>query len=149
MLLQVASAAAAAAEPKIKMEVPDDMTIFLVGVAAALFFLLVAIVVARVILYTPSRKDLRTRRVWFWIFGVLSLITTFVLLFFVFQPATAQDLRAMGMLKIPADYAQYDAKFMHYTKMYPISVIVSFVLYVGLGFCLSKMFKTKKIGDWF
>lgn len=155
MLLQVAGAAATAAaanlNQNVSFQVPDDMTIFLTGIVSALAFLLIAMLVANLIKYEPGSnpRDPHKRRLWFWVLGALTLITTFVLLFFVFQPATTQDLVKMGALKMPSDRAAYDAKFMHYSKMYPIAVGVSFVLYVILGFVLSKIFKNKKIGNWF
>ena len=37
----------------------------------------------------------------------------------------------------------------HYTMMAGIATGVCFVVYILLGFILSKIFKNKKIGNWF
>lgn len=152
MLLQVTNVANQIAQQQnVKFEVPSDITIFLVGVVVALVFLLMAIVVSNAI-YNESgtnHKDIRKRRMWFWIFGVFTLIIAFVLLYFVFQPDSVVDLKNAGVNMLPTEKNAYELSCSHYSKMCPIATVVSFVLYVTLGFIISKMFKTKKVGNWF
>lgn len=154
MLLQVlldAAKNAANQGTQIKAETLDTMSIYLIGVVAALAFLLIAILVANLIKFEPGTnpKDPQKRRIWFWILGVLAVITTFVLLYFVFMPASVEELKELGILKRPGDIDAYTDKLNIYNKNFPIATGVSFVLYVVLGFILSKVFKSKKIGNWF
>lgn len=154
MLLQVlldAAKNAANQGTHIKAETLDTMSIYLIGVVAAVAFLLIAILVANLIKFEPGShpKDPQKRRIWFWILGVLAVITTFVLLYFVFMPASAESLKEVGLLKKTADFDAYKLKFNTYNKNFPIATGVCFVVYVVIGFILSKVFKSKKIGNWF
>ena len=126
----------------------SDINMFIVAVVCALGFLLLAILISSRIKYEPGNnpKDPQKRRIWFWVLGVLTLILAFVLLFFVIPVAVdAIDWSQYT----PKEKMDYENKMAHYTMMAGIATGVSFILYVVLGFVLSKMFKSKKIGDWF
>lgn len=125
-----------------------DINMFVVAIVCALGFLLLAILISRLIKYEAGSnpKDPRKRRLWFWILGVLAVILAFVLLFFVIPvPVEAIDWTKFT----PKQKQEYDTLMAHYTMMAGIATGTCFVVYVVLGLILSKIFKTKKIGDWF
>lgn len=127
-------------------KVPTTVNTFVIAVVCALFFLLLAILISSLIKYEPGSnpKDPKKRRIWFWILGVLAVILAFVLLFVVFMP----PVHPVGKFN-PNQLATYEDQCSHYTMMAGIATGTCFVVYVVLGLILSKIFKTKKIGDWF
>ncbi len=131
--------------------VQPDMTVVLVGVLSALVFLLLAMLVANMIKFEPGAnpRDPQKRRLWFWLFGILATVLTFVLLFFVFNPDMTPTMVNSLSKVTPAQKAAFKKAYDHYMLMAGISAGITFVLYVLLGFVLSKIFKTKKIGNWF
>lgn len=126
----------------------SDINMFIVAIVCALGFLLLAMLVASLIKYEPGSnpKDPKKRRLWFWILGVVALIIAFVLLFFVFPvPVDGIDWTRFT----PKQKQDYQNLMAHYNMMAGIATGTCFVVYVVLGLILSKIFKTKKIGDWF
>jgi magnesium-transporting ATPase (P-type) len=134
----------------VNLDVLGDLNVFLISGVIALAFLFLAWLVAVSIKFRPDHKDFKKRRMWFWIFGILALITSFILLFFVFgtiQAHTREVLENVGYGSEAID--NYYTLHTHYMIMAPIATGVTFVVYTVLGFILSKMFKHKKIGSWF
>ena len=128
---------------------PTTVNMIVTAIVCGLAFLLIAILVANLIKFEPGNnpKDPMKRRIWFWVLGILALITTFVLLFFVFPvPVEAVDWEAVGDAAAQKRYKNLLAKYQMWAG---ISTGISFVFYVLVGFILSKIFKTKKIGNWF
>lgn len=121
----------------------DDITVIVVGVVIALAFLLVSVLIANLIKYKPDHRDFKKRKLWFWIMGVLALITAFVVFFFTIKFATP-DVKTTKQLA-----ASYTELVNHFTMLKSIATGGAFVLYIVLGFILSKIFKNKKIGTWF
>lgn len=125
-----------------------DVNMFVTAAVCAVGFLLLAILISSLIKYEPGSnpKDPRKRRLWFWILGVLAVILVFVLLFFVIPvPVDAIDWTNFT----PGEKKNYENAMAHYTMMAGIATGTCFVAYVVLGLILSKVFKNKKIGDWF
>jgi amino acid transporter len=125
-----------------------DVNMFVTAAVCAVGFLLLAILISSLIKYEPGSnpKDPRKRRLWFWILGVLAVILVFVLLFFVIPvPVDAIDWTNFT----PGEQKKYADAMAHYMMMAGIATGTCFVVYVVLGLILSKVFKNKKIGDWF
>lgn len=149
MLLQVAARVASKTATNPSVHLP--MTEIVVGVLSALVFLLLAMLVANMIKFEPGAnpKDPQKRRLWFWVLGILATVLTFVLLFFVFNPDSTPTI-VNGLPKIPqAQKADFKERYERYMLMAGVSTGITLVLYVLLGFVLSKIFKNKKIGNWF
>lgn len=130
----------------------NDTNTFLYAAICALGFLLLAIVISSLIKFEPGNnpKDPQKRRICFWVLGVLATILVFVLLFVVFMQPSVEVLKSGELGKFTdADLITYSKNLKHYEKMAGIATGACFVLYVLLGFILSKIFKTKKIGNWF
>lgn len=129
-------------------KVLPDINMFVAAIVCALGFLLLAILISSLIKYEPGSnpKDPKKRRMWFWVLGVLAVVLAFVLLFFVIPvPVEAIDWTNYT----PKQRKDYENLMAHYTMMAGIATGTCFVIYVVLGLILSKVFKNKKIGDWF
>ncbi|MGN0222506.1 MAG: hypothetical protein ACI4AM_00620 [Muribaculaceae bacterium] len=100
-----------------------------ISVMAVLF--LINLLIANMVMYRPNDPGTTTRRLWFWVLAVLSLAISFGINLYI-----ADDI------KVHSSYVTY---LMHAG----IAALVVFVLYVGLGFVLSKLFPNSKIGTWF
>ncbi len=149
MLLQAAAAAAQNVSQTPAVHPP--IQVILVGVLSALVFLLLAALIANMIKFDPGSnpKDPQKRKIWFWVLGIVATLLTFVLLYFVFNPGkTPTEINAMQRIP-PAQKQTYKAEFERYQLMSGISTGITFVLYVVLGFIVSKIFKNKKVGNWF
>ena len=92
---------------------------------------LVALVIANAVLFKPNDPGTSTRRIWFWIFGVLSVVIGFIVNYII----------ADG-IDVPSAQSDYH---MHSG----ISAGVCFVVYVIVGFAVSKLFPNSKVGTWF
>lgn len=94
-------------------------------------FLLIAVLVANLILYKPNNPGTTTRRIWFWVLAVLTPIVGFLINSYI----------ASG-IEVPTQKTAY---LMHSG----IGAGVGLVLFILLGFILSKIFSNSKIGTWF
>lgn len=138
-------------KPAALESVNSPMTPIIVGVLAALVFILLAILVANMIKFDPGAnpKDKQKRRLWFWIFGILATVVAFVLIYFAFPPLTSIEVFS-GMKGVTQDDIKvFTVNYHNYMLWSGIATAGTFVLYVLMGFVLSKIFKTKKIGNWF
>jgi uncharacterized membrane protein len=110
----------------------ESITAYIIGGVVALVLLLIAALISISIKFEggANPRDPKKRRMWFWIFAVLTPIVTFALGYFAFMPEgkVAQN---------------------KFTVAISIATGVAFVLYILLGFILSKMFKNGKLGNWF
>lgn len=97
---------------------------------AVCFFL--AILSANLTKYRTDHTDKRTRRIWFWVIGVVMAIAIFLICYF----GWANDIT------VPSKQSQ----FITHTC---ISTIAFFVLFVVAGLITSKAFKSKKVQSWF
>lgn len=105
---------------------------YMIGVIVCVVMLLVAAFVAKSIAFKPDLSDVTKRKVWFWIFAILTPILTFLSAFlFVYNGIRAHN--------------QQDA----YMVAMCISSGISIVLYIILGFIVSKVDGHGKIGNWF
>jgi hypothetical protein len=99
-------------------------------VVLVVFFLL-AILIANMILFKPHNTGVTQRRVWFWILCVATGIVGFLINY------------AIGSgISVPSIQANY---YMHSGIAAGASVLV----FIILGFVLSRIFSNSKIGTWF
>ena len=106
---------------------------YIISVVTALVFVLISAIIANAIKFEggSNPKDPQQRKKWFWILAILTPAVNFLLGYFVFKP----DANIMVVKK--------------YTTALAIGTGVSLVLYILLGFILSKVFRNGKIGNWF
>lgn len=110
-----------------------DIQTYIFAAIASLLFLLIAAAIASMIKFEGGSKpsDPGKRRLWFWVLGILSFATFFLYNMFAVAPTIAPNLQS---------------KFMT-TNI--ISSVITLIVYIVLGFTLSKIMRTKKIGNWF
>ncbi|MEI8048737.1 MAG: hypothetical protein WCI92_15250 [Bacteroidota bacterium] len=110
----------------------ESITAYIVAGVVALCFLLIAALISTAIKFEggSNPKDPKKRKMWFWIFAILTPIVNFILGYFVFMPVgkVAQNKFIIAL---------------------SIATGLAFILYVLLGLILSKMFKNGKLGNWF
>lgn len=98
---------------------------------AAAFFFLVAVVAANLILYKPSNPGTTKRRVWFWICCILAVIAGFAINFIIYKGIDVPSIASS------------------YLKASCIAAGIALVAYIIVGFVVSKIFSSSKIGTWF
>ncbi|MBP1631175.1 MAG: hypothetical protein H6Q15_2068 [Bacteroidetes bacterium] len=112
----------------------QSISAYIISVVIALIFLLIAAIISNLIQYEGGShpKDKGKRKMWFWIFAIL---TPLVILLYGF-------LIVRTDINVPSLRDKY-------TIALSIGTGVSILVYVLLGFILSKIFKNGKIGNWF
>jgi sulfoxide reductase heme-binding subunit YedZ len=111
----------------------ESTSAYIISIITALVFLLLSAIIANAIKFEggSNPKDPQSRRTWFWILAILGPAVGFLLGYFVFKP---------------------DANIMivnNYVSALSMGTAIGFVLYILLGFILSKVFANGKIGHWF
>ena len=110
------------------------MNAYVISVIVAIVAMIVSIIASNRVAYKPgvNSGDVTTRRIWFWVMGVLTPVISWVICYFlVYETARGKSHKADAM------------------QAMCIAAAVSFVLYVAVGWVLSKVFSNKKIGTWF
>lgn len=111
----------------------ESTSAYIISLTTALIFLLLAAIISNAIKFEggSNPKDPQSRKTWFWILAILNPALGFLLGYFVFKP---------------------DANIMilnNYVNALSIGTAIGFILYILLGFLLSKIFANGKIGHWF
>ena len=110
-----------------------SMQTYILGAIAGIVFLLIAAIIAQTIKFEggSNPKDPRKRRIWFWILFVATFAAFFSYNMFSVQTTVGPNLQS---------------KFVT-TNI--ISSTIAVVVYFILGFIISKVFSTGKLGNWF
>ena len=108
------------------------MSTYILSVIFAAAVLLIAALISNAIKFEGggNPKDPGKRKMWFWILAILNPIIFYSIAAFVMAPSNRRELEA-------------------WNDSLPIATIVGFVVYIVLGFVLSKVFKNGKLGNWF
>lgn len=108
------------------------MSSYILTLIFAALILLIAAVVSTSIKYEggANPKDPGKRKMWFWIFAILNPVLFGVLAYTVLEPHNRRDLQ-------------------QWRDSLPLAIVVGFLIYILLGFVLSKVFKNGKLGNWF
>ena len=111
------------------------MTTYIISLIVAATMILLAALISNAIKFEggANPKDPGKRKMWFWVMAIINPLVYFVLASFVLAP------------KADEDQMVYD----DYMAIVPIATAVGFVVYIIIGFVLSKMFKNGKLGHWF
>lgn len=112
----------------------QSISAYIISVVIALIFLLIAAIISNLIQYEGGShpKDKGKRKMWFWIFAILTPLVILLYGFLIVRP----DINVPSLRD-------------KYTIALSIGTGVSILVYVLLGFVLSKIFKNGKIGNWF
>ena len=111
------------------------MNSYITSIITAGLFILIAAVISNAIKFEGGAipKDPGKRKMWFWIMAILNPVLFYVLSALLLAPNPENDQMV---------YDDYKASL-------PIAAGIGFVVYVILGFVLSKVFKNGKLGNWF
>ncbi len=101
------------------------------AIVVMVIFFLIATLIANMVLYKPNNPGTAPCRLWFWILCVATGVVGFLINFFIGQGITVPTIKS--------------AYLMHAA----IATGVSVLLYIIIGFCVSKMFPSSKVGRWF
>ncbi len=105
---------------------------YIIGGITFFVCFLLALYSAGKINYKSDHSDKKTRRIWFWVLAVLTPVLTFLICYFGW-----------------ATNIQVPSKADEFTNHTCYSTAAFFVLFIILGFIISKIFKTKKVQSWF
>jgi sulfoxide reductase heme-binding subunit YedZ len=108
--------------------------VYIIAIVAALFFILIAAVISNAIKFEGGArpKDPAKRKMWFWVMGVLAPVANLLFGLFIYY--------------IPEGNSYAKSKLI---TAIGIGSAVTFIVYLLVGFILSKMFKNGKLGQWF
>ena len=111
----------------------ESTSAYIITLVTALIFLLLSAIIANAIKFEggSNPKDPQSRKTWFWILAILNPALAFLVGYFVFLP----DANRMVVN--------------NYVSALSMGTAIGFVLYILLGFILSKVFANGKIGHWF
>lgn len=109
-------------------------SVYVYAVIFAAVFILIALVVAKMIDFEGGQnpRDPFKRKLWFWVLGVAASISNFLFGYFT--------------IYLPESNPYYQSQLI---TAIGIATGVSLVLYILLGFVLSKVIKDGKINNWF
>lgn len=113
------------------METASVTSAYTWALITMILFFLIAILSANMVPYKPNDPGTSKRRVCFWILCVLSVVVGFFINFAISS--------GIGVPTIKSSYMLHTS----------IAAGISLVLFIILGFAISKMFPTKKVGTWF
>ena len=113
------------------LAVVSPASAYMSGVITSLVLILVSGLIAKSISFKPDHTDVSKRKLWFWVLAILCPIIIFGITFAIYCGIKGKSAQNMYM-----------------TAMC-ISAVVSFVIYVVLGFIAAKTNKNGKLGNWF
>jgi hypothetical protein len=108
------------------------MNAYILSIIFAAVVLLITAVISNAIKFEggANPKDPGKRKMWFWIFAIINPILFASMAYFVLAPSNRRDLEA-------------------WNDSLPMAIGIGFIVYIILGFVLSKIFKNGKLGNWF
>jgi Mn2+/Fe2+ NRAMP family transporter len=111
------------------------MNPYIISVIFAAVFILISALTAIAIKFEGgvNPSDPRKRKIWFWIIAIVNPVIFYFVSAFVLAPDAD---------KSPVDHDEF-------MDALPIAAAVGLVVYLVIGFVLSKLFKNGKIGNWF
>lgn len=111
----------------------ESITAYVISGITALVLLLIAALISTAINFERGSRprDPARRRLWFWLIAILNPVVIFLLGYCLFKP----DANVMIVKR--------------YVHALSLGTAIGFVLYIVLGFVLSKVFRNGKIGHWF
>jgi len=108
------------------------MSTYILSIIFVAVVLLIAALISNAIKYEggANPKDPGKRKMWFWVFAIINPALFYVIAAFVMVPSSRKESE-------------------QWMDALPVSTIVGFVVFILLGFVLSKIFKNGKLGNWF
>jgi ABC-type glycerol-3-phosphate transport system permease component len=108
------------------------MNTYILSIIFAAVVLLIAALISNAVKYEggANPKDPGKRKMWFWIFAIINPVLFYVIAAFVMVPSSKKEST-------------------QWLDALPVATIIGFVVFILLGFVMSKIFKNGKLGNWF
>jgi len=108
--------------------------VYIIAVVAALLFILIAALISNAIKFEggANPKDPAKRKIWFWVLGILAPIANLLFGLFIYYFPEGNSFAKSKLITAIG-----------------IGSAITFVVYILVGFILSKVFKNGKLGNWF
>ena len=104
---------------------------YMSGVITSLVLILISGLIAKSISFKPDLTDVSKRKLWFWVLAILCPIITFGITFAIYSGIKSKSAQNTYMVAMC------------------IATVISFILYVVLGFIAAKTNKNGKLSNWF
>ena len=104
---------------------------YMSGVITSLVLILISGLIAKSISFKPDLTDVSKRKLWFWVLAILCPIITFGITFAIYSGIKGKSAQNTYMVAMC------------------IATVISFILYVVLGFIAAKSNKNGKLSNWF
>lgn len=104
---------------------------YMSGVITSLVLILISGLIAKSISFKPDLTDVSKRKLWFWVLAILCPIITFGITFAIYSGIKGKSAQNTYMVAMC------------------IATVISFILYVVLGFIAAKTKKNGKLSNWF
>lgn len=104
---------------------------YMSGVITSLVLILISGLIAKSISFKPDLTDVSKRKLWFWVLAILCPIITFGITFAIYSGIKGKSAQNTYMIAMC------------------IATVISFILYVVLGFIAAKTNKNGKLSNWF
>ena len=101
------------------------------GVITSLVLILISGLIAKSISFKPDLTDVSKRKLWFWVLAILCPIITFGITFTIYSGIKGKSAQNTYMVAMC------------------IATVISFILYIVLGFIAAKTNKNGKLSNWF
>lgn len=111
-------------------QVSNGVPFIWAGVVFIIFFL-IAVVSANMILYKKNDTGVTKRRIWFWVLAALTFVVSFLI-----NWGVAESIEVVSQ----------KSKYITFSW---ISAVCATALYVLVGFIVSRIFSSSKVGKWF
>ena len=104
---------------------------YMSGVITSLVLILISGLIAKSISFKPDLTDVSKRKLWFWVLAILCPIITFGITFAIYSGIKGKSAQNTYMVAMC------------------IATVISFILYIVLGFIDAKTNKNGKLSNWF
>lgn len=104
---------------------------YMSGVITSLVLILISGLIAKSISFKPDLTDVSKRKLWFWVLAILCPIITFGITFAIYSGIKGKSAQNTYMVAMC------------------MATVISFILYVVLGFIAAKTNKNGKLSNWF
>lgn len=101
------------------------------AIVIMIVFFILAVVIANLIVYKPKNPGTTARRLWFWSLCVATGVVAFV--------ANFIKGNSISVPSLQSSYHMHSA----------IAAASAVILYILVGFVVSKLFANSKVGTWF
>ena len=110
----------------------QQIPVYVTSIIIAIVMLGISALHSKSIAFRPDNSDVKSRKVKFWIYAIVTLVVNFIVCYVMFYMAEKTKSKKEAAMIATA-----------------IGTMLSVVVYIGLGFVTAKINKHGKTGNWF